>query len=226
VDLSQKATGVGALADPTRRALYEYVVDRPGPVGREEAARALDLPLHMVSFHLDRLVEVGLLATEFRRLSGRTGPGAGRPSKLYRRAEQQWTVSLPDRRYELVGRILARGVEAARSGTVSLDDAVDAAATEEGIEAGRATRGGGDPLERLVAVLADHGYEPRLDDDTVLLANCPFDTLAREHTELVCGLNRGFVQGVADGAGCAGVRAHLEPEPGLCCVKARRDRAG
>ena len=72
-------------------------------------------------------------------------------------------------------------------------------------------------------MLAGQGFEPRLeDDDTVLLANCPFDALARTHTALVCGLNRSFVQGVADGIGCAGVTAHLEPEPGQCCVKARR----
>jgi len=225
MDLSEQAAGVGALADDSRRALYEYVVARPEPVGREEAARALDLPLHTVSFHLDRLVDVGLLTTEYRRLSGRTGPGAGRPSKLYRRAEQQWTVSLPDRRYELVGRILAQAVTTARSGEALLDDAVTDAATRAGREAGRRTAREGDPVDRLVGALGDQGYEPRVDadDGAVLLANCPFDVLAQEHTELVCGLNQCYVQGVAEGVGCTDVTAHLEPEPGLCCVKARRD---
>ena len=223
MDLSEQAAGVGALADGTRRALYEYVVGRPEPVGREEAATALDLPLHSASFHLDRLVEVGLLTTEYRRLTGRTGPGAGRPSKLYLRAEQQWTVSLPDRRYDLVGRILARGVEAARAGGATVDEAVEGAASEAGLRAGEAAGRAGDGLDGLAAALDDLGFEPRVEGDTVVLANCPFDVLAQEHTALVCGLNQRFVQGVADGVGCTDVTAHLEPEPGLCCVKARRD---
>ncbi len=221
MDLGSQATGVAALADPTRRALYEYVVSRPDPVGREEAAGALDLAPHTANFHLDRLVDAGLLTAEFRRLTGRSGPGAGRPSKLYRRADRQWSVSLPDRHYDLVGDILASGIERARSSGGPLEEAIDQAASETGRAIGTAAAPG--DLDRFTEVLAGQGFEPRLeDDDTVLLANCPFDALAQNHTALVCGLNRSFVQGVADGIGCAGVTAHLEPEPGQCCVKARR----
>jgi predicted ArsR family transcriptional regulator len=221
VDLGSQATGVAALADPTRRALYEYVVSRPEPVGREEAAGALGLAAHTANFHLDKLVDTGLLVAEYRRLTGRTGPGAGRPAKLYRRADRQWSVSLPDRHYDLVGDILASGIERAGTGGTPLEDAIDEAAAETGRAIGSAAAPG--DLERFTEVLAGQGFEPRVeDDDTVLLANCPFDALARNHTALVCGLNRSFVQGVADGMGCAGVTAHLEPEPGQCCVKARR----
>lgn len=223
MDLGSQATTVGALADPTRRALYEYVVARPDPVGREEAASALGLAPHTVNFHLDKLVEAGLLTTEYRRLSGRSGPGAGRPSKLYRRADREVSVSLPDRRYDLVGRILASGVEGARGeGADALEESLDRAASEAGRSIGAQAAPG--DLETFTRVLADQGFEPRLDDDTVVLANCPFDALAKDHTALVCGLNRSFVQGVADGVGCRHVTAHLEPEPGHCCVKARRSR--
>jgi predicted ArsR family transcriptional regulator len=217
VDLASQAASVGALAEPTRRALYEYVVGSREPVGREEAASALDLAPHTAAFHLDRLVEAGLLATEYRRLGGRTGPGAGRPSKLYRRSDAPVSVSLPDRRYDLVGHILASGVERAGGGG-PLDEAIEEAATETGRAIG-AESGAGD-LAAFTGVLAEQGFEPRLEGDTVLLANCPFDTLAKGHTALVCGLNRSFVQGVADGVGCD-VTACLEPEPGLCCVKGR-----
>lgn len=217
MDLGTKATRVGALADPTRRALYEYVATRPEPVGREEAATALGLPVHRVKFHLDRLVEAGLLATEFRRLGDRAGPGAGRPSKLYRRADEEVAVSLPRRSYDLVGHILAAGVERAASGE-SLESALDGAATAAGREVG-ATAEAAD-VSAFTSVLAEQGFEPRVDGDTVLLINCPFDALAQRHTTLVCGLNRSFVQGVADGVGC-GVAARLEPEPGRCCVKGR-----
>jgi predicted ArsR family transcriptional regulator len=219
MELGQQAAGIGALADDTRRALYAYVAGQREPVGREQAATALGLALHSASFHLDRLVAEGLLETEYRRLSGRTGPGAGRPSKLYRRSEREITVSLPPRRYDLVGDILATAVDRTAQG-VPLEQSLEDCAREEGLSVGRESGGGG-TLCALAAVLESQGYEPTLTDDSVELANCPFDALARKHTDLVCSLNRSYVQGVADGLGCAGVAARLEPEPGRCCVKAR-----
>jgi predicted ArsR family transcriptional regulator len=219
VDLGRQAAGIGVLADDTRRALYEYVVAQPDPVGREQAASALDLPVHRATFHLDRLVAEGLLDVEFRRLSGRTGPGAGRPSTLYRRAAQEFAVSLPARRYELVGDILAAAVTRAAEGG-SLDRALDECARDEGLGIGGAATGLDESLDALAEVLAGQGYEARVDDGTVILANCPFDALARRHTGLVCGLNRSFVQGVADGLGCDAT-ARLEPSDERCCVTAR-----
>ena len=216
MDIQTQAAGIGSLAEPVRRALYEYVVAQPEPVGREQAASAVGVPSHKAIFHLDRLVEEGLLEVEFRRLSGRSGPGAGRPSKLYRRSEQEWSVSLPPRRYDLVGHILATAVDRARREEQSLETTLDEVATAEGVAAGRAAH-----PQPLPEVLAHQGYEPRVDGEVLVLANCPFDALAQEHTELVCGLNRTFVQGVADGLGRADLEACLEPERGHCCVKVR-----
>lgn len=222
MDLSSQAAGIGALAEGTRRALYEFVTSRPEPVGREQAAAELGIALHNVSFHLDRLVADGLLEVEYRRLSGRSGPGAGRPSKLYRRADREFAVSLPPRRYDLVGEILAAAVTRAAGGE-PLERALRESAHAEGRQLGEAA-GTGASLPGLVTVLGGQGFEPRLTDDVVELSNCPFDALAQRHTELVCGLNRSFVQGVADGLGCREVTACLEPEPGRCCVKARSGR--
>ena len=219
MDLSHLAAGIGVLADDTRRALYEYVVAQPEAVGREQAADALDLPLHRATFHLDRLVGQGLLEVEFRRLSGRTGPGAGRPSKLYRRSGQEFAVSLPERRYDLVGDILAAAVDRAIGGA-ELARALDECAREEGVDLGEAASHAGVSPAALAEVLAGQGYEPRLQDGTIVLANCPFAALARKHTDLVCGLNRTFVQGVADGLRCD-VTARLEPDPERCCVTAQ-----
>ncbi len=84
-----RATTVAALADPLRRALYRYVAEQPGAVSRDQAAEGVEVPRHTAKFHLDRLVDAGLLVAEFRRLTGRTGPGAGRPAKLYRRDPQR-----------------------------------------------------------------------------------------------------------------------------------------
>lgn len=222
MDLRSQATRIGALADENRRALYEYVVREPDLVGREQAATALGLALHTASFHLDRLVEEGLLEVEFRRLTGRTGPGAGRPSKLYRRADREFAVSLPPRRYDLVGDILAAAVTRAADGA-PLDRSLSSSAREEGLALGRAVTGGdhGPTLPAVAEVLAGQGYEPEVAEAVVSLRNCPFDTLAQKHTELVCGLNQDFVQGVVDGLERSDVRACLEPQPGWCCVKVR-----
>jgi predicted ArsR family transcriptional regulator len=217
-ELSVRASGIGALAEPVRHDLYRYVAQRRDPVSREQAAEALGLPLHTAKFHLDKLVDAGLLTVEFRRLTGRTGPGAGRPAKLYRRADQELSVSLPQRRYDLAGEILATAVDRAATGTVGVDAAVREAAHEAGL---RAAEGGQD----LTEVLVDQGYEPRAEPDQVVLTNCPFDALVREHTALVCGLNEQFVTGVVEGAGSTEWRACLEPEEGLCCVRLRASAA-
>jgi predicted ArsR family transcriptional regulator len=225
MDLAGQAAGIGALADPTRRALYEYVVRRGELVGREEAATAVGVAVSTAGFHLDKLVAEGLLDTEYHRLTGRTGPGAGRPSKLYRRGSKQFDVSLPARRYDLVGDILSGAVDRAAGGE-DLSTAVDACAADEGTQLGEQARAGGSgrDAEALAAVLSTQGYESRILESgerggaCVELGNCPFDALARRHTALVCGLNRHFVQGVVDGLGTEGAEARLEPADGRCCV--------
>lgn len=221
MDLRAHAAGIGALADETRRALYEYVSAQAEPVGREQAATALGLAPHNVNFHLDRLVDEGLLEVEYRRLSGRTGPGAGRPSKLYRRSAREFAVTLPPRKYDLVGDILATAVTQVSAGT-PMDRALEGCARREGLSLGQAAEGldAHEPLGALAQVLESQGFQPRVEEGELLLANCPFDALAQKHTALVCGLNQAFVQGVADGLG-ADTEAFLEPEPGMCCVKAR-----
>ncbi|TDQ50274.1 helix-turn-helix transcriptional regulator [Actinorugispora endophytica] len=222
-ELAAQAAGIGALAEPVRRRLYLYVAGEPDAVSREQAAEGVGVPAHTAKFHLDRLVGEGLLDVEFRRLTGRTGPGSGRPSKLYRRSARQLSLSLPERRYDLAARVLATAVDRAAGGGVPLDEAVrDAAAAEGRRIAAAGTASGGSELERAADLLARNGYEPRLAADEVVLANCPFDALVREHTALVCGLNLALVQAAVDGIGCSGVGARLDPAPGRCCVKACR----
>lgn len=215
---------VGALADPVRRNLYEYVVAQHEAVGRKQAAEAVGTPQHTAKFHLDRLVEEGLLSVEYRRLTGKTGPGAGRPSKLYRRSDAEIEVSLPGRQYDLMGGILAAAVE--RNDSPEMQHALKVVAHAAGQSAGDAHRTAHpDPepaLTEIADALADHEFEPVITGDVVRLHNCPFDHLAKDHTQLVCGVNRNYVQGVVDGLGCSCAKAHLEPEAGFCCVTVRR----
>jgi predicted ArsR family transcriptional regulator len=221
-DRAAQVSAVAALAEPTRRRLYDHVVRQSGPVSRDEAAAATEVPRATVAFHLDKLVDEGLLDVVFERRTGRTGPGAGRPSKLYRRAECDVAVSLPERRYDLAGGLLAAAIDEAQAAGVSPRDALARRAFDRGREFGRAARGAdGDPPGRdaVLRVLEEQGFEPDDDDGAVTLASCPFHALAREHTELVCGMNLQLLRGVLDGAGAPDLDARLQPTPGRCCVR-------
>lgn len=227
-DFAAQVSGVGALAEPARRALYLYVVAQPDPVSRDQAAAGAGLPRHAAKFHLDKLVVDGLLDTEHRRLSGRRGPGAGRPTKLYRRSSRQVAVTLPPRHYDLAGQILAGAVEDAARAGIPVLEAVQRAALDAGHRLGTAQRRDDDgsaaapcgtaALDVVATVLAAHGYEPRVQGDRMVLANCPFHALAREHTELVCGMNLHLITALLDELGCSDVQTRLDTAPQRCCV--------
>lgn len=198
---------IGLLQEPLRRRLYEYVVAQDHEVSRNEAAAATGAQRTLVAFHLDKLADAGLLDTTSRRVSGRAGPGAGRPAKLYRRAAAEYQVSLPPRDYHLAAELLADAAEAAR-----LDDELGAAARRRG----RQLATGLTSLDGVVAALTAHGYEPYREGDTVRMRNCPFHTLAERHPGLVCGMNLALLEELVTGApGCA---AALDPRPGECCT--------
>jgi predicted ArsR family transcriptional regulator len=215
-------SAVAALDEPTRRRLYDYVVGQPEPVGRDDAAAALQLPRTTAAFHLDRLVDEGLLDVVFQRLTGRTGPGAGRPAKLYRRSDQHVAVSLPQRRYDLAGRLLSSALEHAERSGDSPRATLDQRAYQLGWELGdtaRSTADDPDTREIVLRVLQEHGFEPRTEGENVTLANCPFHTLAQEYTELVCGMNLRLLDGLLDGLARTGLTACLDPAPPRCCVR-------
>ena len=214
-------SGIGALVEPARRALYLFVAAQAEPVGREQAAEALGIAVHSAKFHLDRLVEEGLLEVEFRRLTGRTGPGAGRPAKLYRRSSAEISVSLPERRYDLAGQILATAVDRSTRDGTPVSVAVREVAEERGRDLGQNSPRQKPEQERTTDALAAQGYEPRALPDEIVLANCPFDALADEHTELVCGMNEAYVGGLVEGLGCRGLEAVLDPQREMCCVRVR-----
>src|SRR5690348_17176182 len=188
MDRAEQVAAIAALAEPTRRRLYEHVVRSTGPVGRDEAAAAVGVPRATAAFHLDRLAAEGLLDVVHQRRTGRSGPGAGRPAKLYRRPEGTVSVSLPDRRYDLAGELLAAAVEEADETGDRPREVLGRRARVVGEELGRAARTEDDDAhEALLGVLEDAGFEPRAEGDEVVLVNCPFHALARAHPELVCG---------------------------------------
>lgn len=209
----QHVSAIAALDDPIRRSLLELVSRSASPVSRDAAAEAAGVTRRVAAGHLDRLVEEGLLAVTFRRLTGRTGPGAGRPSKLYQRAVTEVAVTVPPRHYDLVADLLADAVEESDRTGASASQTLARTAREAGRRLGVDHRS-------LDAVLEDGGFEPRADGaGGVVLGNCPFHRLAQRHTQLVCGLNLELLRGAAEGSGDQPERALLDPAPGRCCVR-------
>lgn len=207
------ATAVGsALADPIRRELLAFITRSDTAIGRDAAALAVGIPRATAAFHLERLADAGLLVTEFKRLTGRAGPGAGRPAKLYRAAAEDASISVPARRYDLAAELLGAAIDRAESEGGSPREALDRVSAEHGRDLG--ARAGG-----LRELLADTGYEPVEDGEGgLLLANCPFHRVARAHTDTVCGANLAFLSGAVESTEDEGLAARLEPREGSCCV--------
>jgi len=203
---------IALLQDPVRRALYGHVVAAGGEVSRNQAAEAVGVQRGLAAFHLDKLVEAGLLEASFRRLGDRRGPGAGRPAKLYRRAAGEVAASLPARTYETAAHLLAEAVD-----QTGADLELQAAARRAGQAAGRRRpqAGRGPAIEQ---VLGARGYEPYRDGAGLRLRNCPFAQLAHEFPVLVCAMNLALIEGLLDGIGEPPGRAVMDPAPGRCCV--------
>jgi predicted ArsR family transcriptional regulator len=220
--LRRDAETIASLREPTRRALYEYVERQPTPVSRDQAAEALGLTRPLAAFHLDRLVEAGLLTADYRRLSGRSGPGAGRPAKLYHRSRRQVEISLPRRDHALLAGLLATAM--AQGGR---DPSAAGPARDFGRSLGSRARrrlrsrvAGGPRLAACVEdVLATIGFEPyRAQTGELRARNCPFDPLSKRFTTVVCGTGQALVGGVIEGVGADHLGVTREERPDRCCV--------
>jgi len=232
---------LAALGDEVRSALYRYVRRENRPVTREEAAGAVRISVKLAAFHLDKLVDRGLLLADQEVPQG-VRRRVGRAPKRYSVSDREFSVSLPERRYELAGEILVDSlarVGAEQGGTeqggVPPADVSRRVAWDRGRDIGaglREQRNLGRPgPERTVAaaenLLDQLGYEPARDDQGgLVLRNCPFHALVQRQPELVCALNAAFVDGMLRGLGNETVRADLRPGPGLCCVCVRPPSAG
>jgi predicted ArsR family transcriptional regulator len=227
-DLERRIAAIAALDQPLRRDLYRVLAGAEGWTTRDQAAAALGVPRSVAAFHLDKLAAAGVVEVRFERTTGRTGPGAGRPAKLYRPARDEVSASVPERHYDLAGSLLAAAVaEATRSGA-PVADCLAAAARAAGRQLGEEAVAIAGPLVRsrerrdaVVDLLGQHGYEPEVRARReIALTNCPFHRLAEEQRSLVCGMNLDFLAGLLDGTGSdERFTARLAPEPGYCCVR-------
>ena len=220
---------LAALGEPLRRGIYLFVSSEPDAVSRDRASEQFGVSRAVAAFHLDKLAELGLLEVEFKRPEGRRGPGAGRPAKLYRATPGGASFSIPPRDYELAGRLLAEAVTVSQKEKVPVEQALHDTARNLGHSFGRralekvgkkAKRD--DLVDAGCQVLSDCAYEPRKHRNEVLLANCPFHSLALEYRDLVCGMNLALMTGLTEELVGAGLEPLLDPEPGRCCVRLTR----
>jgi predicted ArsR family transcriptional regulator len=224
MDNAEELTAISLLVDPVRWRLYDYLRSSGAAVGRDEAASAANISRGLAAFHLDRMAEASLLEVEYRRLSGRSGRGAGRPAKLYRVATRHFAVSLPATRYSLAGRILATAIEERRpseDGSAAVRRVARRVGGELGGDLRDRDRSRADALAVAEWAARQLGYEPDHHADRVDLRNCPFDELADSHRELTCQMNRALLAGLLPAVGAESVSAEpVERRPGVsCCVR-------
>ncbi|MEV4348636.1 transcriptional regulator [Actinoplanes sp. NPDC049596] len=194
---------LASLGDPVRRRAYRVVADASGPAGRDEVAEALGVGRTLAAFHLDKLVAAGLLEVSYARRSGKTGPGAGRPAKLYRVAAAEHAVSVPPRAYGTAAELLAEALE--RAGA---EEVLNEVARQHG---SRTPAG-----SRVSEVLSEHGYAPVADGpDRIELRNCPFHRLAEQFPPVICGMSLAMIEGLL---GDSAWQARMDAAPGRCCV--------
>lgn len=216
---------VASLDDDVRRGLYQFVRRAHRPVTREEAANAVGISRKLAAFHLDKLIDAGLLRS-------RAAEGVrkvGRRPKVYEPTNADIRVAIPERRHDLLANMLVEAVLDQEDGETARD-AVLRVAREQGRERGRTerahTRPGRLGSERALTVaqglLEAHGFEPSREHLTcVRLRNCPFHPLATKAPDLVCGLNHAFLAGFLEGLQATTVDAVLTPRAGECCVELR-----
>ena len=213
---------VAALVDRSRRALYFYVRRQDHPVSRDEAAAAGRVSRSLAAFHLDKLVDAGLLQARYEAPADRPR-GRGRAPKVYEPVRDDLAITIPERRYQLAAEILADAVAADPA------DAPAAAAhhaRQRGQALGARLRADGREAP-LTGVLDELGFEPYRAGAAggagaagrLRLRNCPFHALATRHTELICGINHAFLSGLVEGLAMPDIRARLAPRPGECCVE-------
>ena len=213
LDDGQRLSAVASLGDPVRKDLFDFVRGAGRALSRDDCAQALGLPKSSVRVHLDKLVEEQLLQVEYRKLGARTGPGSGRPSKLYTVAQTEISASVPPRHYDLAAALLAAAVQRSIDTGENVEQSMAAVAYDEGRRLGA-------EAGNIHELLRSTGYSPEPDGEGgTIMANCPFHRLSLDHSGVVCSLNASLLSGALDG--CTDQRHNLAPDTEIshCCAR-------
>ena len=184
-----------ALADDTRYRLYRYLRLSGRPVSVRELSARLSLHPNTLRPQLRRLEEVGLVASETRKV-----PSVGRPQVLYSANDREGREG---RDYRLFADILAGLLSTPRQRDRATELARDWGAYLVGRSVPKpgARRPAGPNLAVLQEALAEAGFDPRFRRRgakavEITLRACPFRDLLDEHRELVCAVHRGLLEGM------------------------------
>jgi predicted ArsR family transcriptional regulator len=200
-----------ALGDSTRRRIFFLVREAGRPVGKDEVAAEVGIERRLAGFHLDKLVDKGFLQAEFRRVSGRSGPGAGRPPKLYSLADTELSVSLRERHYDLLATLLLRAVQD-RSGEpeavvlervgyefgrqIGLDEIASRGDDAPGTP-GAAREAANAAMLEVTRLLSRYGFAAHVEGgDGIKACACPFEEVAFDDPDRICGLDRAIWRGI------------------------------
>jgi predicted ArsR family transcriptional regulator len=221
---------VAALEDESRRGMYAFIRRARRPVTRDEAATSVGISRKLAAFHLDKLVEAGVLRAGYEAVGGVRK--VGRTPKVYEPSDMDIRVSIPQRQHDVLAGILLDAVLAEDEHENARDRALRVASAH-GAEIGSVERervrpgrlGAERALTLTAGVLERYGFEPDREITTcVRLRNCPFHPLAARAPDLVCGINQAFCAGVLTGLETSAVEAVLDPRVGECCVELRPAR--
>ena len=212
-----------SLADdpsPTGRRRREVLAHLRGsdrPLSVAEVASATGLHANTARFHLDALVNDGLAerATEPRETPGRPkvlysaeGPAPGRRSYgLLAEMLTGFVSSLDDSRTSAIGIGKAWGRHL-----------VERAAPSQHVDVEEA-------LTRLTRLLDSVGFEPEVlatkRGAEIRLHHCPFLEVAEQHTDVVCAIHMGLMQGALDELGAPVETTSLKPfvTPSVCAAR-------
>jgi predicted ArsR family transcriptional regulator len=216
---------VAALEDELRRGMYAFCRRATRAVTRDEAAAEVGISRKLAAFHLDKLVDAGLLRAHHGPVGGIRK--VGRAPKVYEPTNAPIHVAIPDRRHDLLADILIEAVRTQAPDEPATQTALRVATrrgTALGTHQRQHTRPGRLGAERALTltetVLARHGFEPlRATPTHIQLRNCPFHPHAATAPDLVCRINHAFLTGLLTGLDTPTVHAHLTPTPGQCCVE-------
>ena len=209
-----------AIGESSLREALLFVRGSAQPVTADEAAAVLGVHRSVARSRLERLARAGVLDTSFARRSGRTGPGAGRPAKLYSPAPEAQALEFPARRLPALFARLLDQLPA---------DGREQALREAGEDFGRdLARAAGlqpsarveDGLGRVCAAVRSLGFHAaldRVDGDVAVIdtPTCPLRPLVTERPAAAL-IDRGMWAGLVE-QGVDGVRAEsVECETHSC----------
>lgn len=225
--MDRRPAAKGAARDRragARRAQVLRVIrgEREG-IGVRALADATGMHENTIRFHLNRLVEDGLVERR------QVAPGTpGRPPLRF--VASSGGMDEEPGNYALIARVLSEGLAGAT-------DDIEGTAVEFGRRWGRvrgaqaAARSGHDrptledAIEELARILEEAGFEPEIEpgaqETVVRIHNCPFRQLARDDQTIPCGVHRGIMEGVLEGVGTGEAVTRLDPwvTPHLCVAR-------